>query len=176
MLQKIGCPPNLLAFLTSFHKDMHKTVCFNGSSEAFPVSSRVKQGCVLAPTLFGSFQYAFDDCIEGVYISTMSDGKIFSTARLRAKTKIKTVLIRGLLSAAAAAAFTSHVENCLQQLVSHLSKACKESGLTTSLKKTLVVAQEALISPSIVINDGHSLEVSHTLVPLFQTHSHLMQN
>ena len=51
ILQKIGCPPKLLAIITSF-----------------PVSSGVKQGCVLAPTLFGVFlsmllQYAF--VVEG---------------------------------------------------------------------------------------------------------------
>ena len=53
-----------------------RTVCFNGAtSEAFPVSSGVKQGCVLVPTLFGIFfsmllQYAFQEFSEGVYIYT----------------------------------------------------------------------------------------------------------
>ena len=43
LLQKIGCPPRLLQMVTSFHEDMHSTVCFNGgTSEAFPVSSGVK--------------------------------------------------------------------------------------------------------------------------------------
>jgi hypothetical protein len=79
LLQKIGCPPHLLAVVTSFHENMHTTVCYNGVlSEAFPVSSGIKQGCVLAPTLFGIFfsmllQYAFKDCSEGVYIRTRSD-------------------------------------------------------------------------------------------------------
>ena len=76
ILQKIGCPPKLLAIITSFHQDMQSTVCFYGAtSNAFPVSSGVKQGCVLAPTLFRIFfsmllQYAFVDCTEGVYIRT----------------------------------------------------------------------------------------------------------
>lgn len=55
-LQKIGCPPKFLAIITFFHKDMQSTVCFDGAtSDAFPVTSGVKQGCVLASTLFRIF-------------------------------------------------------------------------------------------------------------------------
>ena len=40
ILQKIGCPPKLLAIITAFHEDMQRTVCFNGATtDAFPVSS-----------------------------------------------------------------------------------------------------------------------------------------
>ena len=54
LLRKIGCSPHLLAIITSLHEDMHSRVCFNGvTSEAFPVSSGVKQGCV------HTFQYPF---------------------------------------------------------------------------------------------------------------------
>jgi len=163
ILNKIGCPPRLLAIITSFHENMHSTVCFNGAtSEAFPVSSGVKQGCVLAPTLFAIFfsillQYAFKDCSEGVYIHTRTDGKLFNIARLRAKTKVTKVLIRELLFADDAA-LTSHTENGLQQLVCRLSHACKEFGLTISLKKTNVMVQDADSSPTIAI-DGYNLEV-----------------
>ena len=84
LLQKIGCPPRLLQMVTSFHEDMHSTVCFNGgTSEAFPVSSGVKQGCVLVPTLFGIFfsmrlQCAFAECKEGIFMRTRMDGKVFN--------------------------------------------------------------------------------------------------
>ena len=48
ILQKISCPPTLLAIITSFHQDLQSTVCFDGAtSNAFPVSSGVKQDCVL---------------------------------------------------------------------------------------------------------------------------------
>ena len=48
ILQKISCPPTLLAIITSFHQDLQSTVCFDGAtSSAFPVSSGVKQDCVL---------------------------------------------------------------------------------------------------------------------------------
>ena len=115
---------------------MHSTVCFNGAtSEAFPVSSGVMQGCVLAPTLFGIFsmllQYAFKDCSEGVYIHTRGDGKLFNIAHYPAKTKVREVLIREMFFTEDAA-LASHTESGLQQLVSRLSAACKEFRLTTA--------------------------------------------
>ena len=125
-MHKIGCPPHLFAVITSFHENMHSTVRYNGStSEPFEVSSGVKQGCVLAPTLFGIFfsmllQYAFKDCSEGVLLHTRSDGKLFNIARLRAKTRVTKVLIREMLFAVDAA-LASHTEAGLQQLVNHLA-------------------------------------------------------
>ena len=152
ILQKIGCPPKLLAIITSFHQDMESTVCLDGAtSNAFPVSSGVKQGCVLAPILFGIFfsmllQYAFVDCTEGVYVWTRSNGKLFNTARLRAKTKAYVVLIRELLFADDAA-LTSHSEEDLQHLLDKLSHACNEFGLTISLRTTNILAQGAESAP-----------------------------
>ena len=66
VLPKIGCPPKLQSMIESFHTDTNGTVQFNGSSsEPFEIRSCVKQGCVLAPTLFGIFfglllKHAFD--------------------------------------------------------------------------------------------------------------------
>ena len=54
LLPKIGCPPKLQNMIESFHTDTKGTVQVNGSSsEPFKFRSGVKQGCVLAPTLFG---------------------------------------------------------------------------------------------------------------------------
>ena len=56
LLPKIGCPPKLQNMIESFHTDTKGTVQLNGSSsEPFQFRSGVKQGCVLAPTLFGIF-------------------------------------------------------------------------------------------------------------------------
>ena len=56
VLHKIGCPPTLLELIVSFHDDMKATVQFDGStSDSFCIRSGVKQGCVLAPTLFGIY-------------------------------------------------------------------------------------------------------------------------
>lgn len=163
ILRKIGCPPRLLSIIKCFHNNMHSTVFFDGTtSDPFPVNSGVKQGCVLAPTLFGVFfsvllRHAFNDCSEGVYIHTRADGGLFNIARLRAKRKVETVLIRELLFADDAA-LTSHSEAGLQQLVNRFSEACKEFGLTISLSKTNIMRQGIVCQPSISI-DGHILDV-----------------
>ena len=59
---------------------------------------------MLAPTLFGMFfavllKHAFGTAEEGVYLHTRSDGRLFNLARLRAKTKVREVLIRDMLFA-----------------------------------------------------------------------------
>ena len=42
--------------IESFHTDTNGTVQFNGSySDPFEIRNGVKQGCILAPTLFGIF-------------------------------------------------------------------------------------------------------------------------
>ena len=170
LLRKIGCPPHLLAIISSFHENMHSTVNYNSSSsEAFKVSSGVKQGCVLAPTLFGIFfsmllQYAFMNCRV---LHTRSDCKLLNIARLGAKTKVTKVLIREMLFADDTAV-VSQTEEGLQQLVSRLSHACKEFGLKISLKKTNVMAQDAGHPPTIAI-DGYNLEVVENFTYLGST-------
>ena len=146
ILLKIGCPPKLQSMIKSFHTDMKGTVQFNGStSEPFSILSGVKQGCVLAPTLFGIFftlllKHAFGSTTEGIYLRTRSDGRLFNLARLRPKTKVREVHIRDMLFADDAAVAT-HTQRELQSLMDRFSQACKDFGLTISLKKTNVLGQ-----------------------------------
>ena len=163
LLEKIGCPPKLCSMVVSFHENMKGTVVYDGStSEPFPVCSGVKQGCVLAPTLFGIFfslllSYAFNSSSDGIYLHTRSDGKLFNLARLHAKTKVTEVYVREMLLADEAA-FTAHSGEALQRLINCFAHACREFGLTISLKKTNVIARDASQVPSIKIND-YTLEV-----------------
>ena len=130
LLKKIGCTPQLLSITASFHDDTKGIVSYDGkASEPFEIKSGVKQGCVLAPTLFGIFtlllRFAFSHPEDGVHLHTRSDGKLFNLSRLKAKTKICTVLIRKMLFTDDAA-LTSHTEECLQRLISQFAHACKE--------------------------------------------------
>ena len=161
ILRKIGCPPKLLSILVSFHDNMQGTVCYEGaSSECFPITSGVKQGCVLAPTLFGIFfsillSSAFDASTDGIYIRTRADADLFRLSHLRAKTKVTSVLLREMLFADDAA-IVSHTEEGLQRLVDNLSRACKEFGVTISIKKTEIMCQMTPNDPAITI-DGKTL-------------------
>ena len=173
ILPKIGCPPKLQSLIESFHSNMQGTVQFNGStSEPFNICSGVKQGCVLAPTLFGILfamllKHAFGTSREGIYLCTRSDGRLFNLARLRAKTKVREALIRDMLFADDAAV-ASHTQRGLQSLMDRFSQACKDFGLTISLKKTNVLGQ-GTESPPIITIDEYELDAVHQFTYLGST-------
>ena len=173
VLQKIGTPPRLLAVIQAFHDGMKGTVQFDGTmSESFPIQNGVKQGCVLAPTLFGIYfsvmlSQAFGTSSEGVYLHSRSDGKLFNIARLKAKTKIRKVLVRELLFADDAA-LVSHTESGLQSLVDSFSDACNDFGLRISLKKTEIMSQGDTQDPIISIGE-HRLETVTSFTYLGRT-------
>ena len=152
---------------------MKGTVQFNGNlSEPFNMHSRVKQGCVLAPSLFGIFfalllRHAFGTAQEGIYLQTRSDSSLFNLAHLKVRTKVHEALIRDMLVADNAAVMT-HTQRELQVLMDHFSQACKDFGLIISLKKTNVLAQDVPAPPVITIND-YELEVVHQFTYLGST-------
>ena len=80
ILLKIGCSPQFLNIISSFHEEMKSTVVFDGwTSDPFDIQSRVKQGYVLTPNIFGIFfavmlKHAFGTATEGVYLQTRSYG------------------------------------------------------------------------------------------------------
>ena len=131
---------------------MQGTLQFNGStSEPFNISNGVKQGCVLAPNLFGIFfsvllKHAFGTSRGGIYLRTRSDDRLFDLARLRTMTKVREALIRDMLFADDAAVAT-HTQSELQTLMDHFSQACRDFGLTISLKKTNDVLGQATQKP-----------------------------
>ena len=173
ILHKVGCPPRLLDLIRSFHDNMTSTVSFDGStSDSFDIRRGVKQGCVLAPTLFGIFfsvllTSAFTANEEGVYLHTRSDGGLFKLSRLKAKTKRQTLLVRELLFADDAA-LVAHSAEQLQGFMNSLSAACKDFALTISVKKT-VVLQQGTAEPIDILLDGSRLVQVDTFTYLGST-------
>ena len=71
-------------------------------SHTLAITNGVKQGCVLAPTLFSVFlsamlEEAFRDRGGGVYIQSRQNADLFTVAHFRAKTKTTNILVRELL-------------------------------------------------------------------------------
>ena len=104
-MEKTGCPPILLQLIISFDEVMNACIQFDGNtSESLKVRSGVKQGFVLAPTLFAIYfaallQHAFDGIEDGIHLRTRFDGSLFNLKRLKSKQLTTEVLIRSLLLA-----------------------------------------------------------------------------
>ena len=81
IMAKFGCPPKFINMVRQFHDGMHASVQEAGDNfKPFPVTNGVKQGCVLAPTLFSimftamlSDAFREEDCgIEFKYTAASS--------------------------------------------------------------------------------------------------------
>ena len=83
-MAKFGCPTKFIAVVREFHDGMLARVQNDDEfSDPFPVTNGVKQGCVLAPTLFSMMFSAmltavFQDGDKGIHIRYRFDGS-FST-------------------------------------------------------------------------------------------------
>ena len=130
ILAKYGCPGKFILIIRQFHDGMRAHVQDNGTlTEPFSVSNGVKQGCVLAPTLFSimfsaMLTDAFRDCYVGININYRIDGQLFNPRHLQANTKVRSVTtVRDFLFADDCALNTS-TEADMQKSVDKFSSAC----------------------------------------------------
>ena len=148
ILSKLDCSERFVSIIRSFHEGMMARMIEHGAaSDPFPVSNGVKQGCVLAPTLFSllfaSMLFAaLSKTSSGINVRYRCDGRFFDLRRLKAKTKVLEALVRDFLFADDCALVAVN-EPDLQELASCLSEAAKAFGLTISLRKTEVMLQPA---------------------------------
>ncbi|KAJ1179972.1 hypothetical protein NDU88_005200 [Pleurodeles waltl] len=133
-----------------FHNGLLTRVLDDGdSSDAFPVSNGVKQGCVLAPMLFSmmfsaTLTDAFcDDEETSIKIRYRTDGRLFNLGWLQAKTKVEEDSVLEFL-------FTDDyllnaaTEAQMQLSMNHFSTACRNFSLTIPINKTEVLHQPTL--------------------------------
>ena len=115
-------------------------------SDPFPVTNGVKQGCVLASTLFSMFSAmltdAFEDGDNDIPIRYRFDGKFFNPRRLQAKSKMQTEALDEFLFADVMAK-DAPTEEKMQKGVAQVSDSCDGYDLTISIKMTEVVYQPA---------------------------------
>jgi len=141
VLTNYGCPSKFLNILKSLHCGMQANVAQGSSiSKKFAVSSGVKQGCVLAPTLFSLYlsamlEVAFTGANEGVYIQTRHDADLFKVSQFQAKTKTSQKIVREMLFADDSA-LVAHEEESMQVLVDRFSAAAKQFSLKINIRKT----------------------------------------
>ena len=140
---------------------------FDGStSDPFDIRSGVKQGCVIAPTLFRDFfavllKQDFRVATEAS-ISRPGQTKIRALQPFQTKSKVQ---MKCDFLFADDAAITAHSAEDLQQLMNRFRKAFQDFGLTISLKKTRVMAQNVDSLPNITILE-HELVVVNDFVSL----------
>ena len=160
-MAKFGCPGKFITMVRQFHDGMLALVLDEGDcSDAFPVTNGVKQGCVLAPTLFSMMfiamlSDAFCNNAESMKIKFRTDGRLFNLRRLQAKTKVQEESVRDMLFADDCA-LNDATEAQMQQSMDCFSTACDNFGLTISTKKTEVLHQPApqkqYVAPEITVN------------------------
>ena len=177
ILLKLGCPQHFLSLIRSLHDDMNAWVNFDGVlSEPISVANGVKQGCILAPTLFGIFfsvvlKIAFESNEDGIYIRYRSTGKLFNLRRFASKGKVFASLIRDLLYADDCDLVT-HEEPVMQTLMDSFSLTCTLFGLTISIKTTIIMYIPApgkiYAEPNILVY-GKSLKVEEQFTYLGST-------
>ena len=133
---------------------MQASVSVDGeSSSSFQVNNGVKQGCVLAPTLFsimftGMLKIAFQDNTDCIVVDWRTDGGgLFNLNRLKAKTRVCQAFLRDFLFADDCGLNTDS-QAAMQRTMDKFSEACDAFGLTISIKKTEVLHQPAPGSPS----------------------------
>ena len=165
-----------------FHDGMLARVQNDGEfSDPFPVTNGVKQGCVLASTLFSMMfsamlTDAFQDGDNGIPIRYRFDGKLFNLRRLQAKSKVQTEVLDEFLFADDMAK-GAPTEEKMQKGVDQVPESCVSYDLTISIKKTEVVYQPApgkpYKEPTITVK-GQRLQVVDTFTYLGSTLSRVV--
>ena len=113
-------------------------------SEPFEVTNRVKQGCVMAPTLFSMmFSAMLMDSDTGFPIRYRFDGNIFNLRRLQAKTKVQTDVLDELLCADDIDKNASS-EAKMQRSMDHVSQSCDYYDITISTKRQKLYTNQHL--------------------------------
>ena len=135
-------PPKLLSILRALHADSTAAVrAYGMTSEEFPVTCGVRQGCVLAPTLFNLY---FDVAIrlalsehegKGVKFAYLHNTHLVGNRKILREESI----VSDLEYADDMALLSDNWED-LTAMLSSLAAHCRDLGLTISCKKTKSLA------------------------------------
>nr|VZI38913.1 unnamed protein product [Spirometra erinaceieuropaei] len=146
IMQKFGCPERFTQMVRQLHDGMMARDTDNGAvSEAFAVTNGVKQGCVLAPTLFSlmfsaMLMDAYRDERPGIRIAYRTDGHLLNQRRMNIQSRVSTATVHELLFADDCALNATSEEE-MQRSMNLFSAACENFGLVINTQKTVVMHQ-----------------------------------
>nr|VZI11182.1 unnamed protein product [Spirometra erinaceieuropaei] len=146
IMQKFGYPERFTQMVRRLHDGMMARDTNNGSvSEAFAVTNRVKQGCVLGPTLFSlmfsaMLMDAYRDERPGIRIAYRTDGHLLNQRRMNLQSRVSTTIVHELLFDDDCALNTISEEE-MQRSMDIFSAACENFGLVINTQKTVVMHQ-----------------------------------
>ncbi len=162
ILRKLGFPGHFTNLISALHTGMKASVKLKGDlSNPFEVNNGVKQGCVLAPTLFSIFltvvlQHAFENCDIGVWIQSRPEADLFNVNQYKSATRTRKILVRELMFADDTA-FVAHSHDDAQEIVTRFARSAKAFGLKINIKKT-----EMLFQPTPgVLDAGQSIYINN---------------
>ena len=165
-------PPKQLTIIKALHDHTSAAVRSYGEiSDPFSVSVGVKQGCVLAPTLFNLFfdvmiWLTITDNHSGVRMSYLLDADLVGN-----KKKLTSNVSVSDLEYADDMALISDSFDVLTTLLEFLDSTCRLMGLSINYKKTKllsVLPKDGSQSPSPILlhPDCDTIEVASTIFPV----------
>lgn len=170
VLKRFGCTDKVVNLVRELHDGMQaKVIQGKDTSSGFDVTNGVKQGCVLAPTLFSLYltailHVAFKDIHKGIYIQTRHSADLFNVSHFKAKTLTAKHLVREMLFADDSA-LVAHTASDIQLLVDRFSKAAAQFSMKINIKKTECLYQPVkLLSPP-----SEPQVITINQIPLVQT-------
>nr|VZI12169.1 unnamed protein product [Spirometra erinaceieuropaei] len=177
IMQKFGCPKRFTQMVRQLHDGMMARVTDNGAvSEAFAVTDGVKQGCVLAPTLFSlmfsaMLMDAYRDERPGIRIAYRTDGHLLNQRRMHFQSRVSTTTVHELLFADDCALNTTSEEE-MQRSMDLFSAACENFGLVINTQKTVVMHQPPPNSAT-VPNAPPQISMNGTLLQVVENFPYL---
>ena len=162
ILGKFGCPPKFIRMIKKLYSNVHARLIVDGElTEPFEYNSGVKQGCKLAPTLYGIYAaallwlaYKTFGHQHTIKVRFRYDGNLFDLRRLKSKSKIFMKYIREAQYADDIAIF-SDSSTGMQLLLSAYNDMAKKMGLSINITKTETICIGPLVDFYI---DGEKLK------------------
>nr|VZI49689.1 unnamed protein product [Spirometra erinaceieuropaei] len=145
-MKKFDCPERIIQIVRQLHDGTMARVTDNETvSEAFAVTNGVKQGCVLAPTLFSIMSSVmlmdvYRDERSGIRIAYRTDGHLLNQRWMHFQWRVSTTTVHELLFADDCVLNTTSEEE-MQRSMDLLSAACENFGLVINTQKTVVMHQ-----------------------------------